>query len=107
MIEFGDDELKVICEYKYIGDDLLVIISNKNPHIGGVSLFCNNTYTIKKPNHKDHIISQKIAKQLGEILKKDVLVICGIHIDNATKKQIDLVIKNTEKCIQKLIKEIK
>jgi hypothetical protein len=107
MIEFGDNELKVICEYKYIGDDLLVIIFNENPHIGGVSLFCGEMHTIHKPHHKDHIISQKISKKLGEVLKKDVLVICGIHIDNATKDQIDLVIKNTEKCIQKLIKEIK
>jgi len=43
---------------------------------------------------------------LGEALKRDVLVICGIHIDDATNNQIDLVMQNVEKCIQKLIKEL-
>jgi hypothetical protein len=106
MVEFGKDELRVTCEYRYIGEDLLVIVSNENPHIGGVSLFCAQTDTIHKPHHKDHIISQKVSKKLGEALKRDVLVICGIHIDDATNNQIDLVMQNVEKCIQKLIKEL-
>ena len=104
----GSGRNKVSLKYEYIGEDLLIIITGGEQHIGGMSLATKDSLqTIKKKNHKDHQLSNKVAKLIHEKTTKDTLVICGIHIKNATKEDINLIIKNTDKCINKLLKELK
>ena len=107
MISVGVEKYVVTLTYFFIGKDLLVIITGGDEHIGGVSLIENNSFsTIGKKKHKDNIISNMVAPMIYDALKKDTLVVCGIHIDNATPQEIDILINNAQECVKDFLKEI-
>lgn len=107
MICVGSGKHIIYLTYLFIGDDILVIITGGDEHIGGVSLLENSSFvTIGKKNHKDTIITKMIAPIIFDAVKKDVLVVCGIHLDDATKEDIDILTCNTKKCVEELLKEI-
>jgi hypothetical protein len=107
MVCYGEDKHMITLTHLFIGDDLLVIITGGDEHIGGVSLLENNSFsTISKKDHKDTIISKMVAPTIYDAIKKDVLVVCGIHLDDATKEDIDILIENTQQCVEEFLKEI-
>ena len=61
--------------------------------------------TISKENHKDYVISERMASIIYDKMKKDILVICGIHIDDATDKEIDILVNNAQKCVDIFLRE--
>ena len=89
-----------------IGGDLLLIITGGKEHIGAIS-FCENNKlsTIEKANHKDSVISNMVSKMIYDKLKMDIVVVCGIHKDNATKKDIKKIINQTKKEAKKWIEK--
>ena len=89
-----------------IGGDLLLIITGGKEHIGAIS-FCENNklFTIEKLNHKDSVISNMVSKMIYDKLKMDIVVVCGIHKDNATKKDIKKIINQTKKEAKKWIEK--
>ncbi|RZN55273.1 MAG: hypothetical protein DSO09_03375 [Candidatus Methanomethylicota archaeon] len=105
MIEFGEGKYKIYLNYFKIGDELLVIIyGGEKPHIGSISI-CNNTYpfSISFLGHKDYIISHYASEKIFKKLNSKVIVICGIHIENATKEDIEILINNSKKCVEKFL----
>ena len=89
-----------------IGDDYLIIITGGDIHIGAISLYEKNSFaTIKKGGHKDDIITKIVAKKIYKKLKKDVIILCGIHFDNITKDKISKIIKKTKKETKEWIKK--
>ena len=107
MICIGDGKYKISLTHLFIGEDLLIIITGGEEHIGGMSLLENNSFTsISKENHKDTFVTKMIAPIIYNALQKDVLVVCGIHLDDATKEDIDAVLFNTHACVEEFLKEI-
>lgn len=105
MIEFGEGKHKVWLISFNLGDELLIIIGGgEKPHMGGISI-CTGTppISISLPNHKDYLISHNAAWKIHRKYNRNVIVICGIHIDNATKEDIEILLRNSEKCIEKFI----
>ncbi|MDH5807013.1 MAG: hypothetical protein QXW62_00340 [Candidatus Methanomethylicaceae archaeon] len=105
MIEFGEGKHKVWLSSFNLGNELLIIIGGgEKPHIGSISL-CTGTppISISLINHKDYIISHNAAWKIHKKYNCNVIVICGIHIDNATKEDIEILLRNSEKCIEKFI----
>jgi hypothetical protein len=52
--------------------------------------------------HKDHIVLQPLAEAACEKYETTVIAVGGIHINNASKEDIDQIIKNCkelETCI--------
>jgi hypothetical protein len=91
-----------------IGGDLLLIITGGKEHIGAITLCENNKLsTIEKVNHKDSVISDMVSKMIYDKLKINVIVICGIHKDNATKKDIKKIIYKSKKITKQWIKDRK
>jgi len=108
MISIGKDREKVNLKYLRIGKDLLVIITGGDAHIGGVTLSEDGCHsTLSKRGHKECIITKQIAPRIQNFFKKDVLVICGIHIDNATLNEINVLVANAQKCVEIFLKEFK
>ena len=104
MISYGEERYLVTLAYHNIGEDLLIIITGGDEHIGGISLAENNSFsTIAKTGHKDDIISNMAASLIYERLKKDTAVICGIHLDNATAEEIDIVVNNAQRCVEEFL----
>jgi len=105
MITFGEGKYKVFLEQKEIGNDLVYMLyGGEKHHIGGV-VTCEPE---KKPNiicigtHRDHVVLAPIAKTACKKYNKTVVALGGIHIDNATKEEIQIIVNNCkelEKCI--------
>ncbi|RLF57713.1 MAG: hypothetical protein DRN27_07215 [Thermoplasmata archaeon] len=94
MITSGEGKYKVTLEEKKIGKNILYILSGgEKPHIGGV-VICeieNAPQVITLGSHFDHIVLEPIAKRGCEKNQTTVVAIGGMHIDNATKKEIEII----------------
>ena len=107
MICAGLGKYMISLTHFNIGEDMLVIITGGDEHIGGISLLENNSFSsISKKNHKDTYVTKMIAPIIYNALHKDVLVICGIHLDDATEEDINIVLTNTHQCVEEFLKEI-
>jgi len=105
MITFGEGKYQVFLEEKKIGKDLLYVLTGgEKPHIGG-AVICKpgqKPQILSIGTHHDYIVLTPIAEKACKKYNKTVVAVGGIHIDNATKEEIDLLVKNCkelEKCI--------
>jgi hypothetical protein len=104
-IDYGKGKYKIYLKSIKIGNDFLIIITSRHEHIGGVSLIdANLLSSIKKTNHKDDIVSNIVAPIIYKELNKDTLVVCGIHLNNATKDDINILVENAKICVNNFIK---
>jgi hypothetical protein len=105
MITSGEGKYTVFLEKKKIDNDLLFIVGGgERSHIGGV-VVCEpgkKIQIIRLEGHYDHLVLKPIAEAACKKFKKKVAVLGGIHIENATKEEIDILVKNCNellKCI--------
>jgi len=103
-----------------VGEDLCVIISGgDSPHIGCVTLsvprpslsdaniVSSTTSILNLIGHKDDEAAKHVSHILSSELNKNVVVTCGIHLDNITQDEIKIVFELLNELIDKLIQEIK
>ncbi len=112
--------IKVSAKTFLIGEDLCVIISGGDaPHIGCVTLsvprpslsdsseISSTTSILNLIGHKDDEAARYVSQKLSSKLSKNVVVTCGIHVDNITVEEInetiDLLKVLTNRLIEKLI----
>jgi len=105
MITSGEGKYKVFLEEKKIDDDLIYILGGgERSHIGGV-VICEprkKPEVIRLEGHYDDIVLKPIAEAACKKYNKRVAAIGGVHVDNATEEEIDLLVKNCKelaKCI--------
>ena len=105
MITSGEGKYKVFLEIKKLDDDVLLILGGgEKSHIGGI-IICKpdeKTQVIKFKNHYDYVVLKPLAEAACKKYKTRVVALGGIHIDNATREEIDIIIKNCKelsKCI--------
>jgi|GEM_PF-502587 len=106
MISVGEGRYAVALECHNIGKDRLVVITGgEEEHIGSVTLIeeQNHLQTMIKKGHKDHIVSEKMANIIYDKIGKDLLVICGIHIEDASKEEIDSLVRNAKECVAQFL----
>jgi len=103
MITSGEGKYKVTLEKHTVGDDLIFILGGgEKTHIGGL-VICEPG---KKPqisrleNHYDHVVLEPIAQAACEKYKTKVVAIGGVHIDNASKEEINIIVKNCKELIK-------
>lgn len=98
--------IKISMKSILIGEDLCVIISGgDNPHIGCVTLsvprpsladsnvISATTSVLNVIGHKDDEVARYVSHALSSKLNKNVVVTCGIHLDNITKEEIKITIE--------------
>jgi len=85
----------------------VIITGGEKEHIGSATLKekQEGIQTISKKNHKDYIVAEQLIEVIYDKIKKDSLVVCGIHIDHATKEEIDILVQNAQKCVDIFLKE--
>lgn len=97
MITSGEGKYKVWLKQEKIGDNLLFVLGGgEKSHIGGV-VICEpgkKTQAIRLEGHFDDIVLKPIAEAACKKYKTKVVAVGGIHVDNATKKEIDLLVEN-------------
>lgn len=80
-----------------MGSDYLFVITGGTAHIGATAtaywvedeLSCQ---LIELPHHKEGELAKNCAMQAAKVFKCTVTVAIGIHIDNATKEQINEIV---------------
>ena len=105
IAEAGEGRYRVWLEKKELDDGLVYILGGgEKSHIGGIVYKepGREVQTIRIPEHHDLEVLLPIAKAACQKYGQPVTVTGGIHIDNATKDQIDIIIANCKellKCI--------
>ena len=105
MITSGEGKYQVWLEKKELDKDILYILGGgEKPHIGGL-VVCEpgkNPEIIRFEGHFDDIVLKPIAETACKKYNTRIVAVGGVHIDNASKKEIDILVKNCKdliKCI--------
>ena len=103
MITSGEGKYKVWLEEKKIGNDLIYFLGGgEESHIGGI-VFCEpnkEPQIIRLEGHHDDVVLKPIAEAACKKYKTKIVVVGGIHIDNATKQEIEQLVKNCKELIK-------
>ncbi len=103
MLTSGKGKYKVWLKQEKIGDNLLFVLGGgEKPHIGGV-VICEpdkKTQAIRLEGHFDDIVLKPIAEAACKKYKTKVVAVGGIHVDNATKEEINLLVKNCKNIVK-------
>ena len=102
MITSGEGKYKVWIEEKKIGDGILYILGGgERTHIGGI-VVCEPDKppeVIRLEGHYDDIVLKPIAEMACKKYKTKVVALGGVHIDNASKEDIDKLVENCRSLI--------
>jgi len=105
MITSGKGTYKVWLKREKIGDDLVFFLGGgERSHIGGV-VICEPgkpLQAIRLTGHYDDIVLKPIAELACRKYKTKVIAIGGVHVDHATKQEIDLLVENCKKLVEKV-----
>jgi len=112
----GKDKYKVKLTAIRSGKELTVIIfGGEKAHIGAVaiaipcpSLKNSNKVSVSSSvftliGHKEDELSKQIAENITKVTKEVTVAIVGLHIDKATPQDIEYLIQNTQKAVEKLV----
>lgn len=103
MHTFGEGKYKVWLEQKKIGADIIYIVGGgERSHVGGV-VICEPgkpPNAIRLEGHYDDIVLKSIAEKACKKYKTKVVAVGGVHVDNATQEEIDLLVENCKGLIQ-------
>lgn len=110
---YGVPPHQVECHTIICGQDVLVIVGGGTGyHIGALALSNkkkadhnssqenSSVYTITLPNHKELDLVKFATSYLSESINSSVLVVAGLHIDNAKIYDIEQLVKNFDDCIK-------
>jgi hypothetical protein len=106
----GEGRTKIFINAQMMGDDTVVLIYNKNAHIGAMALGDydsksrrTSTSVITILGHKDDTIARKAAYQISKATHKPSCVIAGVHLDNITASEIKKTLENVDGLVQEFI----
>ena len=105
MLSAGEGKYRVwLKELKQGRDIVLLLGGGEKPHIGSVVLCEPNKKpaVLNRKGHFDWMVAKPIAKKIVEKRKRAVVCIAGIHVDNATKKEIEILKENCRKIENKV-----
>jgi hypothetical protein len=98
----GEGKYKVFLEKKQLDEGIVYILGGgEKSHIGGV-VVCEpgkDAQIVALEDHYDYMVLQPIAEAACKKLNKKVVAVGGVHVDNASKEEIDLLVKNCKELI--------
>jgi hypothetical protein len=113
-------KFKLYAHAQKMGRDLLVSIwGGTRPHIGAVgmatprpSLRIPRKWSATSSNftfigHKEDAIVKKISEKLATELRKNVVVVAGIHWDGITAKEIEIIEGLAQKLSDQILRKLK
>ena len=101
---YGSGKYRIISNCFLCGEDLNVsVVGGIKGHIGA----CAIAFLLGKDRHKEGALAEDTAKKLTSLFSCVATVSVGIHIDNAEKEEIELLVRNFEQCIKILIKKLR
>lgn len=101
---FNNNPYNIEIKAIQMGSDYLFVITGGKAHIGATAtaywakegLKCQ---LVELPHHKEGELAKNCALYAANILKSTVVVSIGIHIDHATKEQINEIVDYVQKAM--------
>lgn len=118
-VSFGEGRYKIDIFSVVTVDGISVTITGgEKPHVGGTALsvprtslsggnLSCDTWVCPVPGHKDTKVAVPVAELLCIETGKTIAVVAGIHIDNATKKEIVQLADNCMEAARLLLGRLK
>ncbi len=102
MITSGEGKYRVWLKQEQVGRDRLYIVGGGVPHIGGCVVVepGKKANIVKLGSHYDHVVLQPIAEKASEKYQVTAVAVGGIHIDNASKEEINILVNNCKELIE-------
>lgn len=103
MITAGSGKYKVWLKEEKLSDERLYILGGgERSHIGGIVVMepGKTPRTIKLEGHYDHIVLQPIAEEACKKYNTKVVAVGGVHVDNASQDEIDLLVENCKELVK-------
>jgi SOS-response transcriptional repressor LexA len=102
MITAGEGRYRVWLEHKQLDDGMILILGGgEKAHIGGL-VICEpgkQTTVTRFKGHYDDIVLKPLAEAACTKYATRVVAVGGVHVDNATKEEIDLLVENCRRLI--------
>ena len=99
----GEGRYKVFLKKIQHDDDIIFLLGGgEKSHIGGV-IICEpgkEKQELKLPGHYDYVALRIIAEVACKKYKNRVIILGGIHIDNATKEEIEILVSNCKNLVR-------
>jgi hypothetical protein len=96
-----------------VGNDLVLILKGgEKHHVGAVAMAIPYKQTasaslISVYGHKDGEVAKPLAEKIAKKLKKTTVLIAGLHIENATKEDIQRLIDKSNQVVDEFLEEYK
>jgi len=80
-----------------MGNDRVFLITGGKAHIGAAAMAYSTgngvlADSLSVPEHREEKLALDLARWAASVLEQTVTVLIGIHVDNATKNDIDQII---------------
>lgn len=105
MITAGEGKYRVWLKREEVGNQLVYILGGgEKSHIGSVVIKIpgEECRVMKLEDHYDHVVLEPIAEAACEKYQTKVVALGGVHVDNATKDEIDILIANCRELIRSI-----
>jgi len=115
-LKIGRGKSQIQVEVHPYPDGLSILLyGGDKPHIGAVALsiprqslknkksISCSTSILTITGHKDDLIAKEMAEVISKNINKTVVVIAGVHIEEASERDIEKVKRNCRKASKKLI----
>ncbi len=103
MITSGEGKYKVFLEKKELDGDLIYILGGgERSHIGGI-VMCEpgkKPQVIRLEGHYDDTVLLPIVEKACKKYKTKVVAIGGVHVDKASKEEIQILINNCKELVK-------
>jgi hypothetical protein len=114
-LSYGEGRLRVHIHATLTVDGAAVILTGgERPHVGGMAMSVPRAHTGRpetwitpRPGHRDSDVATLVAELLCRETGCCTAVIAGIHIDQATREEIDLLVENSQEAARRLGDKIK
>jgi hypothetical protein len=103
------NKYQVKLETHMLGEDLLVVLTGgQRPHCGAVALAVPYKQTascslLSMPQHKDGDLAKPLDERIAKRTGKNVVLVAGLHVDNATPDDIQMLVDNSEKEVERFL----
>ena len=117
--EVSKGRFKIQALVQKVGQDVLVSMwGGTLPHIGAVGMatprpslrdpkkMSATSSTFTYVGHKEDAVVKRISELLASRLKTKVVVSAGIHWDDLTSREIDIIAKLTQKLSAQILKKL-
>jgi hypothetical protein len=118
-VSLGKGRYRIEAEAHCIGKDIIVSIwGGTAPHIGSVAAAVPRpsledpvkksatSSVINFVGHKDDTVARLFSEKIAAHFEANCVAAAGIHLDNATQKDIELVLKNCRILCSQLLKKL-